>query len=108
MIPKPKAEKRKKQHKDSILQDEKKCFQTCRIDNLHEHHIYFGKGRREISEANGFKVCLTEAWHNGDSRIDVHHNREFDLYLKRRCQEKYEETHSREEFMKLIGTNYIW
>ena len=91
----------------SILQDEKQCFQTHRTDGLKEHHIYFGNGLREISEKNGFKVWLSSDWHQ-DHRIGVHHNREFDLYLKRKCQEKYEETHSRDEFMKLIGTNYIW
>jgi hypothetical protein len=37
----------------------------------------------------------------------VHFNRELDLRLKRACQAKYEETHSREEFIALIGKNYI-
>ena len=32
---------------------------------------------------------------------------ELDLMLKRHCQMKYEETHSREEFMALIGKNYL-
>ena len=29
------------------------------------------------------------------------------MMLKRHCQMKYEETHSREEFMALIGKNYL-
>jgi hypothetical protein len=90
----------------SIMQTEKKCFQTGRTDSLHEHHIYYGKNRK-ISEQNGFKVWLTGEWHNQDSRIDVHHNIEFDRYLKRECQKKYEETHSRAEFMALIGKSYL-
>ena len=90
----------------SILQDEKKCFQTGRTDNLHEHHIYFGANRK-VSEKNGFKVWITGEWHNQDSRIDVHHNIEFDRHLKRLCQAKYEETHSREEFMQLVGKSYL-
>lgn len=107
MIPKPKPSRKRKEHKESILQSEKVCFQTGRTDNLHEHHIYFGKGQREISEANGFKVWLTSEWHNQDSRIDVHHNREFDIFLKQECQKKFEETHSREEFVELIGKSYL-
>jgi hypothetical protein len=91
----------------SILQTEKKCYQTGRTDNLHEHHIYFGSGLRKISEKHGFKVWLTGEWHNQDSRIDVHHNREFDLFLKRLCQEKYEEEHSRAEFVALTGRSYL-
>lgn len=41
------------------------------------------------------------------SNEGVHFNRELDLKLKRECQEKFEETHSREEFMKIIGKNYL-
>lgn len=90
----------------SIMQTEKKCFQTGRTDNLHCHHIYHGANRK-ISDKHGFWVWLTGEWHNQDSRIDVHHNIEFDRYLKRECQKKYEETHSREEFLNLIGKSYL-
>ena len=37
----------------------------------------------------------------------IHFNKELDLKIKKLCQKKYEETHSREEFIKLIGKNYI-
>ena len=30
-----------------------------------------------------------------------------DLFLKQTCQKKYEETHTRDDFIKLIGRNYI-
>lgn len=106
MISKPPKERRKRHHKDSILQTEKECFVTGRTDNLHEHHIYFGRGQREISEASGFKVWLTGTKHN-ESNQGVHFNKEFDLYLKRICQEKFEETNSRAEFMQLIGRSYL-
>ena len=36
-----------------------------------------------------------------------HQDRQTDLLLKRECQRKFEETHSREEFMKIIGRNYL-
>lgn len=32
---------------------------------------------------------------------------ELDIKLKQDCQRKYEETHSREEFIELIGKNYL-
>lgn len=41
------------------------------------------------------------------SNEGVHFNRELDLKLKRECLAKFEETHSREEFMKIIGKNYL-
>ena len=70
------------------------------------HHIYEGTGRRKISEREGFIVPLTHKEHNmGDE--SVHFNKELDLWLKRLCQKVYEQTHSREEFIRLIGRNYL-
>lgn len=91
----------------SILQSEKKCFVTGSTYNLHLHHIYAGS-RRKISDANGFVVWLTGYYHN-QSNDGVHgkNGHELDLMLKRACQQKYEETHSREDFLKLIGKNYL-
>ena len=90
----------------SILQDEKKCYVTG-AENvpLHKHHIYGGPNRR-ISEANGFWVWLTPYWHNM-SDVGVHFNRVLDTKLKQECQRKFEEDHTRAEFIALIGRNYL-
>ena len=63
---------------------------------------------RQISEDNGFWVYLTGYLHN-QSNIAVHgkDGHDLDLMLKQHCQMKYEETHSRKEFMQLIGKNYL-
>ena len=90
----------------SIMQSEKECYITGRTDNLHLHHIYFGNGLRKISDENGFTVWLVGEWHNM-SNFGVHFNHDFDLHLKQSCQRKYEETHTREEFVKLVGKNYL-
>lgn len=90
---------------ESILQNEKKCYVTEQTDALHKHHIY-GAANRKISEENGFWVWLIPEYHNMSDR-GVHFNKEFDLLLKQECQAKFEETHSREEFMKLIGRSYL-
>jgi hypothetical protein len=92
---------------DSILQgDTRECYITGATDWLHRHHIYFGNPNRKISEANGFWVWLRWDWHNG-AEYGVHFNRDLDLRLKRECQAKYEETHSREGFRELIGKSYL-
>ena len=92
----------------SIMQDTKECFQTQRTDHLVCHHIYPGSNRK-LSDDNGFWVWLTAEWHNGDSRISVHHhpNDGLDMQLKQECQRVYEQTHSREEFIALIGRSYL-
>ena len=93
---------------DSILQTEKEGYITGQTNNLHRHHIYFGHGLRQISEDNGFVVYLA-GWLHNQSNEGVHgkNGRELDLMLKQHCQRKFEETHSREEFIKLIGRNYL-
>lgn len=91
----------------SILQDEKVCYVTGRSDCvLHKHHIYGGVANRPISEIEGFFVYLLPQFHNMSDE-GVHFNKEFDLHLKQTCQRKYEETHTRAEFVALIGRNYL-
>ncbi len=92
---------------DSILTDKKKCYVCGSENNLHCHHIYMG-ANRSISEGNGFKVYLC-GYHHNQSNDGVHgkHGHELDMWLKQECQRRFEETHSREEFVKLIGRSYL-
>ena len=89
----------------SIMQDGKYCYITGREYGLHKHHIYGGPNR-SISEENGFYIYLIPEYHNM-SDDGIHFNKDFDLRIKRICQRKYEETHSREKFVSLIGRNYL-
>lgn len=91
----------------SILQNAKECFVTGTTENLHEHHIYGGKNRK-ISEKNGFKVWLSGRLHNqSDEGVHGKNGHELDMMLKRQCQAVFEETHTRADFMALIGKNYL-
>ena len=91
---------------DSILQKDKRCYFCGAREGLHRHHIFCGTGRRWQSETHGFVVYLCAAHHNG-SEFGVHFNKALDLKLRRDCQKKFEETHTRDEFMRLIGRNYL-
>jgi hypothetical protein len=92
----------------SIMQSEKVCYITGQTNNLHKHHIYYGNPWRKISEDNGFWVYLCGRLHNqSDDGVHCINGHELDLMLKQHCQMKFEETHSREEFMRLIGRNYL-
>ena len=91
---------------DSVLQSKQECYITGDTQGLHKHHIYFGNPNRRISEENGFWVWLRYDWHNG-AGYGVHFDRNLDLRFKRECQERYEESHSREEFRRLIGKSYL-
>lgn len=78
---------------------------TGRTEGLHKHHIYGGPNR-QISEKNGFYIWLTPAFHNLSDK-GIHFNKDFDLEVKMECQRRFEEEHSRDEFMALIGRNYL-
>ena len=88
----------------SILQDDEVCF-ICGKPQTHLHHIFMGANRKN-SDKYGFTVYLCP-YHHNMSKEGVHFNRELDIQLKMMCQEKFEETHTREEFMKIIGKNYL-
>lgn len=99
----------------SIMQDKKECY-MCRakygegIDlspyNLEVHHVFFGTANRKKSEAHGLKVWLCPGCHR-TSRVSAHQCIAVADYLKREGQEAFERTHTRAEFMKIFGKNYL-
>ncbi len=113
MIPKPGGKKKRKRHKQSILPTARNtCFLCARLHNdfgykyTEEHHILFGSGQRENSEAEGLKVylCLD---HHRTGKEAVHNNQEIRELLCRIAQEEYEKTHTREEWMEISRKNYL-
>lgn len=67
------------------------------------HEIYFGKNRR-ISKENGFWVYLNPNIHTALHGKD---GETLDMMLKQDCQRVFEKTHTREEFISLIGKSYF-
>ena len=99
-------------HSPSILhQNPGECYLCERSgairkwDYLEEHHI-FGGPNRKISEQEGLKVKLC-VWHHRNGPDAVHRNVSMMRILQQDAQRAYEQTHSREEFMRLIGRNYL-
>lgn len=113
MFPKTGTRKKRKRHKASILHcKDGTCYLCMKLRGdyrlhsvVHEHHVY-GGANRAVSEAEGLKayLCLE---HHVDGPEAVHNNQGNMRILQRDAQRKYEETHSREEFMRLIGRNYL-
>mgnify|MGYP003420611593 FL=1 len=90
--------------KSIITDDLDHCYLCC-AKRQAIHHIYGGPNR-PVSEKNGFIIPLCFAHHNGSDE-GVHFNKDLDLFFKRLCQLKFEKTHTRAEFMALIGRNYL-
>lgn len=101
--------KRKGSHRSSILTGtDKYCYVTGRTEGLDKHHIYHGNGLRAISDKHGFWVYLWQPLHiAGLDGLHAHPNTGLDLELKQDCQRAFEQTHSRAEFMAIIGRNYL-
>lgn len=113
MYPKCGKKKRRKGEKPvwkeaNLLQGrEKVCFLTGRRDHLQKHHI-FGGPLRQMSDRNGFWVWLCAEWHNQET-YSVHGRDGAALKeeLKRKCQEKFLETWTMEDWMERVGKNYL-
>ena len=99
----------------SILQSDKECY-LCRkrynlrtTRGLEEHHILFGRGRRELSERYGLKVWLCHQHHN-EPGLSVHHNATCAQALKAVAQAKYEEQNgpgAHAAWMAAVGKDYL-
>lgn len=86
--------------------DEKSCFVCGYAGKTEVHHIFGGNPNRRLSEKNGLKVHLCHM-HHRDSKQGVHFNPELMEELHTVGQRKFEESHTREEFMRIFGKNYL-
>lgn len=89
----------------SIISNTKECLFCGSTRNLHKHHIY-GGARRKMSEHFGC-WCYLCGYHHNLSSHGVHTDRVQDQKLKRFCQKKFEETHTRDEFRRYFGSSYL-
>ena len=113
MYPKKKEKKKRMAHPASIIRQEPgTCYLCVRLhrdyrywNTREEHHVYDGPNRK-ISEAQGFKVKLCIPHHRSGPNA-VHNNADTMRLIQQDVQREYEKTHSRQQFMSLIGRNYL-
>lgn len=85
----------------SILTDNLEECYICHQSPVDLHEIYGGCNRR-VSMEYGFCLPLCRMHHSIITNNNILSNE-----LKVRCQKKFEETHTRNEFMALIGRSYL-
>lgn len=81
-----------------------KCY-FCGRQGTERHHVFQGAYRKK-SEAHGLVVLLCHWCHN-EPPDGVHHNVERRNELKRMCQQEYEKTFTREDFIEEFGRSYL-
>lgn len=92
----------------SILQSDKECY-LCRkrynlrtTRGLEEHHILFGRGRRELSERYGLKVWLCHDHHN-EPPLGVHFDPGARRELEQAAQFAFDNIHGPGSFAEVFG-----
>ncbi|WP_337808276.1 hypothetical protein [Gemmiger sp.] len=91
----------------SILQNDKECYLCRRFYNLRttrgleEHHILFGRGRRELSERYGLKVWLCHNHHN-EPPLGVHFDPAARRELEQAAQFAFDDLHGPGSFAKVF------
>lgn len=88
----------------AIFEDMTVCM-VCKKPNPQIHHIFEGVANRRISDKYDYIAPLCMEHHTG--REGVHNNKAFELYLKRKAQSHFEETHTREEFIETFGKSWL-
>ena len=89
----------------SVLQDEKKCWICGSMVDLERHHIMSGTANRKLSERYGLWCYLCYRHHTGPG--GAQYNRVLNRELRMYAQMAFERTHTREEWMKVFGKNYL-
>jgi Zn-finger protein len=89
----------------SIIQDDKQCYFCGKVTGLECHHVFGGVANRPISEKYGLKVWLCHDCHTGTE--GAQYDKMKNLTLKQDAQYAFEREHTRSEWMKLIGKNYL-
>lgn len=95
-----KLRKLEKNRYSILTKDLEHCW-LCGKSPVDIHEIY-GGANRKISMKNGFCMPLCRQHHE----IITNENT-LSIYIKEICQQEFEKTHSRVEFMNLIGKNYL-
>lgn len=89
----------------SIIQycDEPECYISGSRRNLDKHHCIHGRANRKIAEKYGLWV-----WLQHDIHMRLHDSdKKLDKELEQEAQRAFEKNHSRNEWMNLIGKNYL-
>lgn len=83
------------------------CWLTGQSGWIERHHIFGAtKMTRKHSEEYGLILPVEHSLHN-EGPYGIHYNAKLNRAIKQYAQRKFEEEHSREEFMLIFGKNYI-
>jgi hypothetical protein len=105
--PKPPKTIRKSKHiTNPPVPEGSECW-ACGMTRGLQTHEMFGGANRNKSIEHGLQVYLCEVHHTGILGVHTSMNGVMKDALKRYGQEKFEQTHTRDEFMRLFGKSWL-
>ena len=92
----------------SIISNKKQCYVCGSSNNLHYHHIFFGKNRKNADQ-DGLTVYLCYEHHEGTNGVHGKNGHELDIELKIIAEAKWLEHYDKDidDFIKRYGRNFI-
>ena len=92
----------------SIIQKNKQCFVCGKTYNLHLHHIFFGKNRKN-SDKDGLTVYLCYEDHEGTNGVHGKNGHNLDIKLKELAEKTWCEYYNKtpEDFRERYGRNFL-
>ena len=92
----------------SIINNDKKCFVCGSVFNLHLHHIFFGKNRKN-ADRDGLTVYLCYQHHEGTNGVHGKNGHELDVKLKSIAETCWlvNNRKKKEDFIERYGKNYL-
>lgn len=91
--------------KKPLIGSSEYCLVCGATKDLHRHHIFYGCNRAASEKYN--LTCYLCARHHNMSDEGVHFKSDLDMAIKQCAQAVFEKEHSHEEFMAIIGRNYL-
>lgn len=92
----------------SIISEKKECNVCKTTNNLHLHHIMFGKNRKK-ADKDGLTIYLCYEHHEGTNGVHGKNGHDLDIKLKQLAEKRWLEYYNTtiEDFISIYGRNYL-
>ena len=94
--------------KKSIIDNNKQCYVCGNRNNLHYHHIFFGKNRKN-ADSDGLTIYLCYEHHEGTNGVHGKNGHELDIRLKQIAERNWLEYYDKtiDDFIRRYEKNFL-